>query len=113
LLPSDRLSANEIAAAKLFRLAEYNPQSQPQITWPAAFPVVRAYLDQLVRGEGLPRARTTAIGQALDAAEKATPSKRRATLAALARAVDHDATGAKDPTRVKAMSVAIKALAKS
>ncbi|MHB1265937.1 MAG: LVIVD repeat-containing protein [Gemmatimonadaceae bacterium] len=37
LLPSDQLSANELAAAKLVRMAEYNPQSQPKITWPAAF----------------------------------------------------------------------------
>src|SRR5205085_1694807 len=53
LLPSDKLSANELAAAKLVRMTEYNPQSQPRIVWPAAFPVVRSYLDQLVRGNGL------------------------------------------------------------
>lgn len=80
LLPSDQLSANEIAAAKLVRMVEYNPQAQPHLTWPAAFPVVRSYLDQLVRGEGLSAARTTAIGQALDAAEKATGAKQRAAL---------------------------------
>jgi hypothetical protein len=59
LLPTDKLSANELAAAKLVRLEEYNPQSQPKIVWPAAFPVVRSYLDQLVRGNGLPAARTS------------------------------------------------------
>jgi hypothetical protein len=47
LLPSQHLSANEIAAAKLVMMEEFNPQSQPRITWPAAFPVVRSYLDQL------------------------------------------------------------------
>jgi hypothetical protein len=31
----------------------YNSQSQPKFMWPAAFPVVRSYLDQLVRGKGL------------------------------------------------------------
>ncbi len=113
LMPSEHLSANEIEAAKLVRMVQYNPQSQPQVTWPAAFPVVRSYLDQLVRGDGLSAARTTAIGTALDAAEKATPSRRRATLTALATAVDRDVTGANDPTRVKAMSAAIKALARS
>src|SRR2546423_14358779 len=30
LIPSDKLSANEIAAAKLVTLKEYNPQSQPR-----------------------------------------------------------------------------------
>jgi hypothetical protein len=45
LQPSDQLSANEIAAAKLVTMTEYNPQSQPKFVWPAAFPVVRSYLD--------------------------------------------------------------------
>ena len=76
LLPSDKLSANELAAAKLVRFTEYNPQSQPKIVWPAAFPVVRSYLDQLVRNNGLAAARTTAIGKALDAAEKQTGAAR-------------------------------------
>ena len=34
LTPSAQLSANEIAAAKLVRFNEYNPQSQPKMTWP-------------------------------------------------------------------------------
>jgi hypothetical protein len=63
LTPSENLSANEIAAAKLVRMAEFNPQSQPRIVWPAAFPVVRSYLDQLVRGGGLAAARTTAVAR--------------------------------------------------
>ena len=70
LQPSDQISKNEIEAAKLVRFAQYNPQSQPKIVWPAAFPVVRSYLDQLVRWNGLASDRTTAIASALDAAEK-------------------------------------------
>ena len=58
LPPSDKLSANELAAAKLVKFTEYNPQSQPQIVWPAAFPVIRSYLDQLGRNNGLAAART-------------------------------------------------------
>src|SRR5439155_27006744 len=77
LLPSDKLSANELAAAKLVKWEEYNPQSQPRIVWPAAFPVVRSYLDQLVRGEGLAAARTTAISNALTAAERQSGAARR------------------------------------
>jgi hypothetical protein len=113
LVPSDQLSANEIAAAKLVRLAQYNPQSQPKIEWPAAFPVARAYLDQLVRGNGLPAARTTAIAQRLDAAEKQTGRERRTTLQTLAKAVKQDVKGAGDPQRVEAMAAAITALAKA
>ena len=113
LEPSDHLSKNEIEAAKLVRFAQYNPQTQPKIEWPAAFPVIRSYLDQLVRGNGLTVERTTAIARALDAAEQQTGRTRREALEALARQVDRDVTGAKDPERVKAMSAAIKDLAKA
>lgn len=111
LRPSANLSANEIAAAKLVRMTEYNPQSQPKIEWPAAFPVVRSYLDQLVRANGLSRARTSAISNALTAAEKQTGAKRGASLTKLATQVDADVNGAKDQTRVRAMAAAIRDLA--
>ena len=111
LTPSDKLSKNEIAAAKLIHLNEFNPQSQPKIVWPAAFPVVRSYLDQLVRNTGLATERTTAIDKALTAAEKQTGAARGASLNALAKQVDADVGSAKDRDRVKAMSAAIKKLA--
>ena len=111
LVPSDKLSANEIAAAKLVRWEEYNPQSQPRIVWPAAFPVVRSYLDQLVRGDGLAATRTTAISNALAAAERQTGVARAGVLRSLAAQVHADANGAKDAPRVHAMAAAIEALA--
>ena len=113
LQPSEYLSQNEIEAAKLVRWAQYNPQSQPRIEWPAAFPVARSFLDQLVRGNGLARERTTAIGSALDAAERQDGKARRTALTTLASQVDKDIAGSKDPERVKALSDAIKALAKA
>ena len=113
LTPSDQLSNNEIAAAKLVRFVQYNPQSQPKIEWPAAFPVVRSYLDQLVRGNGLAAERTTAIASALDAAEQQSGKERRNALSSLAKLVETDVAGAKDAARVKTMSEAIKALAKA
>lgn len=113
LEPSDQLSKNEIEAARLVRFAQYNPQSQPRIEWPAAFPVVRSYLDQLVRGNGLAAERTAAIAAALDASEAQQGKGRRDALTALAKQVDKDATGAQDAGRVRAMSAAIKALAKA
>ena len=111
LQPSDKLSKNEIAAAKLVQFKEYNPQSQPKIEWPAAFVVVRAYLDQLVRNSGLAAARTAAIASALDAAENQNGAPRRTALTTLARQVDADVATAKDGPRVKMMSDAIKKLA--
>jgi hypothetical protein len=113
LTPSDQLSKNELEAAKLVRFEQYNPQSQPRIVWPAAFPVVRSYLDQLVRWNGLAAERTTAIGSAIDAAEQLSGKARRDALNALAKQVDKDVSGAKDPERVKMMSSAIKDLAKA
>jgi hypothetical protein len=111
LVPSDKLSANEIAAAKLVHFDEFNPQSQPEIVWPAAFPVVRSYLDQLVRGNGLAAARTRAIDAALTSAESKTGAQRASALTALATAVDRDVRGAKDAARVRAMAKAIRDLA--
>jgi hypothetical protein len=111
LTPSAQLSANEIAAAKLVKLKEYNPQSQPKFTWPAAFPVVRSYLDQLVRNGGLATDRTTAVSTALDAAEAKSGAARGAALTALAKQVDGYASGAKDAARVRLMSSEIKRLA--
>ena len=111
LLPTDKLSANELAAAKLVHMDQYNPQSQPKVVWPAAFPVVRSYLDQLVRDNGLSSARTTAIASALNAAEQQSGAARKASLTKLASQVDGDVNGARDAKRVRAMSQAIKDLA--
>jgi len=113
LLPSQHLSRNEIEAAKLARMEEYNPQAQPRITWPAAFPVVRSYLDQLARGRGLPRARTAAIDAALTRAERATGAARRDQLNALATQLDGDARGAADRARVTSMAAAVRDLARA
>jgi hypothetical protein len=111
LVPTAQLSANEIAAAKLVTWAEYNPQSQPKITWPAAFPVARAYLDQLARNDGLPAARISAINTSLDAAEKKPGGARKSALTTLAKEVQADAAGAKDPARVNALANVLGGLA--
>jgi hypothetical protein len=111
LVPSEKLSANEIAAAKLVTLKEYNPQSQPKLVWPAAFPVVRSYLDQLVRNDGLASDKTAAIAKSLDAAETQSGAARAASLNKLARQVDAEANGAKDSARVKTMASEIRRLA--
>ncbi len=110
LTPSAQLSANELAAAKLVVFTEYNPQSQPKMTWPPAFVVVRSYLDQLVRGNGLATDRTSAISAALDAAEMKSGAARAAALNALALQVDGDGKVAKDGARVRTMASEIRRL---
>ena len=111
LTPSEFITQNELDAAKLARMEEYNPQSQPRITWPAAFPVVRSYLDQLVRSKGLPAARTTAIATALTNAERASGAARRDQLNRLATQLDRDANGAADAAKVKLMAATVRDLA--
>ena len=111
LVPSENLSKNEIEAARLINLKEYNPQSQPKLEWPGAFPVVRSFLDQLVRNRGLDATRTTAINAAVDAAEQQGASARRNALNALAKQVEGDVAGARDSARVKMLVDAIRKLA--
>jgi uncharacterized protein (DUF305 family) len=71
LLPSEHLSANEIAAAGLADQGEvFNPQQQFRVTWPAEPVVGRAYLDQLARDDALDTDSISELTQALDRAEK-------------------------------------------
>ncbi|MEO1150933.1 MAG: DUF305 domain-containing protein [Pseudomonadota bacterium] len=52
LVPSDHLTADEIAAANLANQADaFNPQQQLPVSWPAHPAVARAYVDQLMRDE--------------------------------------------------------------
>jgi len=111
LVPTDKLSANEIAAAKLVRYEQYNPQSQPHYTFPPAFPVIRSYLDQLGRDNGLSEDRRSSIDQTLTKAEGQSGAARGATLRKLASQVEKDVSGATDKTRVRAMAHEISRLA--
>src|SRR5262249_17250801 len=113
LKPSMYLSQNEIDAAKLVHWDEFNPQMQPRIVWPAAFPVVRSYLDQLARRRGLPPVRIAAIRDALAAAEGMNGVAKREALTAVARQVDGDSGGAAsayDAAKVRTMAQAIRDL---
>lgn len=111
MVPNEHLSANEIAAAKLVIMDEFNPQSQPQITWPAAFPVVRSYVDQLERNGGLPAARIAAIRGSIDYAERQSGADRAATLQALARQVARDASSSSDAAKVRTLAAEVERLA--
>lgn len=113
ILPSEHLSENEIAAAKLVMMEEYNPQSQPKLLWPAAFPVARSYLDQLTRGNALPAARLGEIARGIDAAERMTGTARRETLNRLASSVQGDAAQSRDAARVRMLADALRDLARA
>ena len=67
LAPSEFLSENEIAAAKLAdQGGVFNPQQQLRYQWPADPVVARAYVDQLKRGEALSASMANDIESALD-----------------------------------------------
>lgn len=112
LTPSDQLSQNEIDAAKLVRFDVFNPQNQPKLVWPASYAVARAYLDQLVRGNGLSSDRTTSIARDLGRAEKLKGASERAALTQLANRLDADVRTASDPARVEALAATVRGLVK-
>lgn len=67
LMPSEHLTANEIAAAKLADLGgTVNAQQQFPATWPAHPIIARAYIDQLMRSKTLTS--SDELVKALDAA---------------------------------------------
>jgi hypothetical protein len=111
LRPSAHLTQNEIDAAKLVRFDHFNAQEQPKFVWPPHFAVARAYVDQLVRGNGLARERTSAIMRDLAAAERLSGQARSAALGTLAGQVDADAQSAADAARVRALAAVIRGLA--
>nr|WP_281380659.1 DUF305 domain-containing protein [Brevundimonas basaltis] len=87
LLPSEHLTENEIAAAKMAVQGEtVNPQQQFPVTWPAHPVVARAYLDQLARDNALPAEMMGRIVAALDAAAPLVDSGGRD--AAVARSLN-------------------------
>ena len=108
LTPTADLSQNEIDAANLVRLSTLNPQSQPHVTWPAAFVVARAYVDQLERGNGLSAERVSAINSALKGAESKRGSARASALRTLAASLSSDAASSSDSARVKALADVVR-----
>jgi hypothetical protein len=112
LLPSEYLSENELAAAKLVRFGEFNPQHQPVKRWPPAFVVAKAYLDQLERGQGLSSTRIAALRGELDRLEAMSAGAARTeALTRLARQLDSEARTASDASRVRALADSLRDLA--
>jgi hypothetical protein len=66
LEPSEHLSVNEIAAAKLVSMRDFNAQEQPMVVWPAVPVVARAYMDQLVRAKAISGDWVSRVNTALD-----------------------------------------------
>ncbi|WP_309627302.1 hypothetical protein [Brevundimonas sp.] len=104
LLPSDQLSAAEIAAAEAILAAEINPQLQTKIEWADTPDVAASYIDQLARTDAIEdgveaRARTVIAGWRSGSADKAAAGE---LATALATAPD----GATDATKARMASLA-------
>jgi uncharacterized protein (DUF305 family) len=77
LVPSEHLSANEIAAAGLALDGDlFNPQTQFALSWPHEPVVARAYIDQLERADALPDELAGRLDGALGEAEAMLASGR-------------------------------------
>jgi hypothetical protein len=108
LRPTAYLTQNEIDAANLVRFEQYNPQDQPKLVWPAAFPVAKAYVDQLERDNGLGSTRIAGIRSTIASAEQASGTARRSTLNALATSLSADLANTSDARRVRLLQDVVR-----
>jgi len=103
LIPSDQLSAAEIAAAEAITKAEINPQLQTRIEWADSPDVAASYVDQLARTDAIAddveaRARTVIEGWRSGSADKAAAG-------ALATALATAPEGATDASKARMASL--------
>jgi hypothetical protein len=113
LTPSEHLTENELAAARLVQVAEANPQAQTRIVWPADVVVAKAYLDQLARRSQVAAAGVQGLRRSLTAAERVTGARRKSALegvAAQAETLARGATG-KDLERLQGIATTLRAVA--
>ncbi len=70
LVPSEFLTANEIAAANTVQLDYLNAQGQPTYKWPPSFALARAQVDQLERNQGATAEQIARMRAGIDQAEQ-------------------------------------------
>ena len=104
LVPSDQLSAAEIAAAEAVTMAEINPQTQTRITWTDSPDVATAYLDQLKRTEGVDAALTARVGASIDQWRAGSADKAGAARLAQSLNTAGDAATGATAARFKALA---------
>ena len=113
LAPSEFLSKNEIAAAKLASQGRtFNPQQQFPVTWPDAPAVARAYIDQLERERGFTAEQVKTLSTLLDKAQASLDAgkKDKAVAASLRTHVGH-LKGAPAGSRKDRLGKAMEAIA--
>src|SRR5712664_466585 len=112
LTPTKFLTQNEIDAAKVVRVAEFNVQNQEKIEWPRQLVVAEAYVDQLERSQGLPADRIAALRKAIQSAETSHMNRGElAKLKSLAPSLEKSAAMTKstaDSNRLQALAEILK-----
>ncbi|MCC6931008.1 MAG: hypothetical protein IT359_18600 [Gemmatimonadaceae bacterium] len=111
LTPSELLTQNELDAARLVMLGDFNPQMQPRFTWPPSYAVSRAYLDQLKRDNGMSADKIAESSRVLSRAETARPAARRTALNALAATLEYESALANNGPKVQALAESVRKLA--
>ena len=113
LLPSEHLTASELAAAKLaIQAGSFNPQQQYPISWPDAPVVARAYLDQLQRDGGVTADNVKRLSATLDTAQARLDAGRKdAGVAAELRKQAGQLAGAPAGTRKAMLAKVLEAIA--
>jgi hypothetical protein len=111
LVPSPFISQNEIDAARTVVFDEYNPQEQQRFVYPPSFPLVKAYLDQLERDNGLAANAIASARDQVARAERASGSQRATILGELASSLSSAASGARDAAKVRLAAQAATDLA--
>lgn len=117
LVPSDYLTANEIAAATVANQGQaFNPQQQLPVTWPAEPVVAMAYIDQLTRGGALPGGMADTLTDSLKSAQTALSKGGKnadlaRTLDGLTRQLAGAPVGNANATRKAALGKTMSAIA--
>jgi hypothetical protein len=111
LVPSEHLSEAEIEAAKLATVDEFNAQMQPRYHWPAAVPVARAYLEQLVRHGGILEERAARVESVLTGSASAAQLGEVAGLLEADVAAIRQAEQGGDAARLTALAEVLRGLA--
>ena len=105
LVPSEHLSAAEIAAAEAVSSETINPQTQTRISWADTPDVAGAYLDQLTRADGVEAELAGQVRTGIDQWRRGGRVDRRgsAELAGFLNAASEKATGL-NKTRLKSLA---------
>jgi hypothetical protein len=88
-------------------------QHQQKFVWPASFALVKAYVDQLERSNGLAAAKIQTTREAIASAEKVTGRQRRRALEQLATQLTGDVSGSSDQAKLNLLVGAVNDLAKA